>query len=157
MRSGLPWLWLSLIILLLDRYSKVWMADHLILGEPLRVLPVLNFTLAYNTGAAFSFLHDASGWQQYLLGGLALVVTLSIVIWLARLPRKAYWQNTALSLILAGALGNAWDRVMYAHVIDFVSLHWNSWHFAIFNVADAAICTGALMLILMWMRQEIPD
>lgn len=157
MRSGLPWLWLSLIILLLDRYTKVWMADHLILGEPLRILPVLNFTLAYNTGAAFSFLHEASGWQQYLLGGLALVVTLFIVIWLSRLPRKAYWQNTALSLILAGALGNAWDRVMYSHVIDFVSLHWNSWHFAIFNVADAAICMGALMLILMWMRQEIPD
>lgn len=157
MRSGLPWLWLSLIILLLDRYSKVWMADHLILGEPLRILPVLNFTLAYNTGAAFSFLHEASGWQQYLLGGLALLVTLFIVIWLSRLPRKAYWQNTALSLILAGALGNAWDRVMYAHVIDFVSLHWDGWHFAIFNVADAAICAGALMLILMWMRQEIPD
>lgn len=154
MRNGLIWLILSVGILLVDRYTKMWMAEHLLLGEPMEIFSFLSFTLAYNTGAAFSFLHDASGWQQYLLGGLACVVTVSIIIWLSRTPRSAYWQNISLSLILAGALGNAWDRVNYGHVVDFISFHLGYWHFAIFNVADAAICVGAAMLILMWLKQD---
>ena len=148
--SGLIWLILSLVVIAVDRYSKVWMVEHLQLGDPVSLLPILNLTLAYNTGAAFSFLHDASGWQHYLLGGLALAVTLFIIGCLARLPRRNYWENTALSLILAGALGNMWDRISYGHVIDFINFHWNEWHFAIFNVADSAICVGAFMLIVMW-------
>lgn len=152
--SGLVWLVLSVIILVIDRDSKIWMVDHLQFGEPVALLPFLNLTLAYNTGAAFSFLHTASGWQHYLLGGLAVGVAIFIIATMMRLPRSQYWQNTALSLILAGALGNAWDRVLYGHVIDFVNFHVGDWHFAIFNVADSAICIGAFMLILMWLWQK---
>ena len=154
MSSGLVWLVLSVIIIVIDRNSKIWMMDHLQFGEPVALLPFLNLTLAYNTGAAFSFLNSASGWQHYLLGGLALGVAIFITSWLMRLPRQQYWQNIALSLILAGALGNAWDRVSYGHVIDFINFHVGSWHFAIFNVADSAICVGAFMLIVMWLRQK---
>lgn len=152
--SGLVWLVLSVIILVIDRDSKIWMVDHLQFGEPVALLPFLNLTLAYNTGAAFSFLHTASGLQHYLLGGLAVGVAIFIIATMMRLPRSQYWQNTALSLILAGALGNAWDRVLYGHVIDFVNFHVGDWHFAIFNVADSAICIGAFMLILMWLWQK---
>jgi signal peptidase II len=152
--SGFAWLFLSVIVIIADRYSKLWVIDHLQMGEPLELLPWLNMTLAYNTGAAFSFLGNASGWQHYVLGGLALVVSLYIVIWLLRSPRTQSWQNCALSLILAGALGNVWDRFSYGHVIDFVDCHINDWHFAIFNVADAAISVGAFMLIVLWLRQE---
>jgi signal peptidase II len=152
--SGLVWLVLSIILLVLDRYSKIWMMEHLQFAEPMRILPFLNFTLSYNTGAAFSFLDGASGWQHYLLGGLAVVVSFYIIGWLARVPRNEYWQNCSLSLILAGALGNVWDRMLYGHVIDFIDFHLGDWHFAIFNVADSAICVGAVMLILLWLRQE---
>lgn len=153
MTSGLVWLLLSTLVLLVDRGSKIWMLDHLTLGDPLTLLPFLNLTLAYNTGAAFSFLNSASGWQHFVLGGLALAVSIYILIWLAKSPRQQYWQNIALCLIFAGALGNAWDRILYSHVIDFINFHLGDWHFAIFNVADSAICIGAFMLILKWMRQ----
>lgn len=152
--SGLVWLVLAVIIIAIDRNSKIWMMDHLQFGEPVALLPFLNLTLAYNTGAAFSFLNSASGWQHYLLGGLAISVSAFIIAWLAKLPRNDYWHSIALSLILAGALGNAWDRLLYGHVIDFVNFHLGDWHFAIFNVADSAICVGAFMLIVMWLRQH---
>lgn len=154
MSSGLVWLVLSILVLWIDRGSKIWMMEHLQFGEPVTLLPILNLTLAYNTGAAFSFLNSASGWQHFVLGGLALAVTIFIIGWLAKLPRQSYWQNIALALILGGALGNAWDRVLYGHVIDFVNFHIGDWHFAIFNVADSAICVGAFMLIMMWMLQK---
>lgn len=154
MTSGLVWLVLSVIVIMVDRDSKIWMMDHLLFGEPVALLPFLNLTLAYNTGAAFSFLHTASGWQHFLLGGLAVVVSIFIIACLATLPRQHYWHNMALSLIVGGALGNAWDRVSYGHVIDFVNFHIGDWHFAIFNVADSAICVGAFMLIVMWLRQS---
>ncbi len=152
MTSGLVWLVLSILILIIDRNSKVWMMDNLTLGEPLTLLPFLNLTLAYNTGAAFSFLNSASGWQHFVLGGLALVVAIYILFSLAQSSRHQYWQNIAFCLILAGALGNAWDRILYSHVIDFINFHLGEWHFAIFNVADSAICVGAFMLIVQWMR-----
>lgn len=152
--SGLVWLLLSVMVLLLDRGSKIWMMDALMPGESLPLLPFLNFTLAYNTGAAFSFLHNASGWQHFFLGGLAVGVTLIILVWLSRLPRRDWWHNIALTLILAGALGNAFDRVLYGHVVDFIDFHLGDWHFAIFNVADSAICIGAFMLILLWARRK---
>lgn len=153
-QSGLVWLLLSCVLLALDRYSKVWMLSHLSLGEPVALSSFLNLTLAYNTGAAFSFLNSAGGWQQYFLGGLAMTVAVFILGCLYKLPRDDYWQNAALSMIFAGAVGNAWDRVDYGHVIDFINLHIGDWHFAIFNVADSAISAGAMMLILLWLRPQ---
>ena len=152
--SGLVWLGLSIAIILIDRNSKIWVMDHVPFGEPIALLPFLNLTLAYNTGAAFSFLDKASGWQHFLLGGLAIAVTIFILGWLSKLSRNQYWENISLSLILAGALGNAWDRILYGRVIDFVNLHLGDWHFAIFNVADSAIFIGACMMIFMWIVQK---
>lgn len=150
--SGLIWLWLTILIIAIDRYSKIWVVDHLTLYEPLAVLPVFNLTLAYNTGAAFSFLHSMSGWQNWVLGGLAFVVSVGVLGWLAKLPARSWWMNISLCLILAGALGNAWDRLHYGYVVDFLSFHLGAWHFAIFNIADSAICIGAVMLLWSWLR-----
>lgn len=151
--SGLPWIWVTVLVIVIDRYSKLWVADHLLLGEPLAILPIFNLTLAFNTGAAFSFLHSAAGWQNWFLGGIACIISLTILYYLYQSTVRQWWSNIALTLILGGALGNAWDRVLYGHVIDFLDFHLNDWHFAIFNIADSAICVGAVMLFLYWMRQ----
>ncbi len=148
--SGLVWLWIAILILVIDRYSKLWIVDHLTFQEPLRILPFFNLTLAFNTGAAFSFLHSASGWQNWFLGGLAIIISILVLYWLAKSPARAGWMNIALCLILGGALGNAWDRMLYGYVIDFLSFHLGDWHFAIFNLADSAICVGAFMVFLHW-------
>jgi signal peptidase II len=114
-------------------------------------LPFFNLTLAFNTGAAYSFLHNASGWQNSLLTSLAVIVSACIVYWLSQLSARAYWAVIALTLVLGGALGNAWDRLLYGHVVDFLDFHLGGWHFAIFNIADSAICVGAFMLIVEWL------
>jgi signal peptidase II len=152
--SGWVWLWIAVVVLAVDRCSKIWAVTHLTYQEPFRVLPFFDLTLAFNTGAAFSFLHSASGWQNWVLGGLALIVSVVVLVWLLRLPARAYWLNTALCLVLGGALGNAWDRLLYQYVIDFLSFHLGNWHFAIFNVADSAICVGAFMIFTHWLWQE---
>ncbi len=154
LKSGLAWLWLAVLFIALDRYSKGWVVSHLSLHEPLEILPVFDLTLAYNTGAAFSFLHSMSGWQNLLLGGLAVIISIAVLIWLSRTSIKEWWLNIALCLILSGALGNAWDRALYGYVIDFLSFHLGGWYFAIFNVADSAICVGAFMLIWYWFRKS---
>ena len=152
-QSGLCWLWLAIVVIAIDRYTKYWMTHHLVLGEPLEVLSIFNLTLAYNTGAAFSFLHSASGWQNWLLGGFAALVSVMILVALYRSRATEYWYNIALCFILGGALGNAWDRALYGYVIDFLNFHLGHWHFAIFNIADSAISVGAFMLLFYWMRQ----
>jgi len=152
-QSGLCWLWLAIVVIAIDRYTKYWMTHHLVLGEPLPVLSIFNLTLAYNTGAAFSFLHNASGWQNWLLGGFAALVSAMILVALYRSCAKEYWYNIALCFIFGGALGNAWDRALYGYVIDFLNFHLGHWHFAIFNIADSAISVGAFMLLFYWMRQ----
>lgn len=148
--TGLAWLWLVILLIAIDRYSKFWVAHHLSFFEPFEILPIFNLTLAYNTGAAFSFLHSASGWQNWAFGSLAIVISGMVIVWLSTLPARAYWLNIALCLILTGALGNAWDRLLYGYVIDFLDFHLNDWHFAIFNIADSAICVGAVMLCWHW-------
>lgn len=155
MASGLAWWWLPVLLVVIDRYSKWWVSEHLTLYVPMRITSMLNLTLAYNTGAAFSFLHSQSGWQNWLFGGLAAIISALVIAWLTRLPVRAYWMCAALCLILAGAIGNAWDRMLYGHVIDFIDFHIGAWHFAIFNIADSAICVGAGMLFLHWAREGI--
>lgn len=150
-RSGLIWLWITILFFILDRLAKIWAVQHLALYEPLTIFPFFNLTLAHNTGAAFSFLHSASGWQNLLFGGLALIVSIVIIYWLAKLSSRDRWLSIALCLILGGALGNAWDRMSYGYVIDFFDFHLGNWHFAIFNTADSAICVGAAMLFLHWL------
>lgn len=154
MNSGLRWLWVSILILFLDRSSKYFLNDFLIPFQPYPILPFFNLTLAYNKGAAFSFLHNAAGWQNLLLGSLAVFMSIFILVWLARVSSQKWSLSIALSLILGGALGNAWDRKIYGFVVDFLDFHLGSWHFAIFNIADSAICMGTALLIFSWLREE---
>ena len=148
--NGWRWLPVTLAVILLDQATKAWMVQHFRLFESVHVLPVLDITLMFNTGAAFSFLSDASGWQKWLFVGLALVVGVAILGWLRRL--KAGSQALlccSLTLILGGALGNVIDRLRIGHVVDFISAHWGrNYYFPAFNVADSAITIGAILLLL---------
>ncbi len=144
----LVWLWLSLLIVILDQLTKVWINTHLPFNQPLAVLPFFNLRLLYNTGAAWSILATAGGWQRWFLSGLALVISLLIVVWLSRLTRQQWWLACALALILGGAVGNLVDRIIYGYVIDFIDIYYQGWHWPAFNLADSAISVGAVMLLL---------
>ncbi|MDP3846277.1 MAG: signal peptidase II [Pseudomonas sp.] len=146
----LAWLWLSVVVLLLDQLSKVYFEGALSLYQQIVVIPdYFSWTLAYNTGAAFSFLADAAGWQRWFFAAIALVVSVVLVVWLKRLKAHETWLAVALALVLGGAIGNLFDRVAYGHVIDFILVHWqNRWYFPAFNLADSAITLGAILLAL---------
>ncbi len=144
----LKWLWLSVVVVVLDQGSK-WLASHFLeLHEPVALIPMLNFTLMHNTGAAFSLLSDAGGWQRWLFVVLAVVISAVIVTWMRKLKAGQAWLAAALALVLGGALGNVWDRVVLGYVIDFIDVFYGRWHWPAFNVADAAITIGAAMLII---------
>ena len=145
----LGWLVLSLLVLVIDQVSKAHFEGSLEMFQQIVVIPdYFSWTLAYNTGAAFSFLADSSGWQRWLFALIAVVVSTVLLVWLKRLGRNDTWLAIALALILGGALGNLYDRIAYGHVIDFILVHWEHRLFPAFNVADSAICVGAVMLAL---------
>ena len=146
----LGWLVLSLLVLVIDQVSKAHFEGSLEMFQQVVVIPdYFSWTLAYNTGAAFSFLADSSGWQRWLFALIAVVVSAVLVVWLKRLGRNDTWLAIALALVLGGALGNLYDRIALGHVIDFILVHWqNRWYFPAFNFADSAITVGAIMLAL---------
>ena len=148
--NGWLWLPLALGVIVLDQATKAWIVQHFRIYESVHLLPVLDFTLMFNRGAAFSFLDDASGWQKWLFVALALGVGAAIVVWLRRLrARSQGLLCCSLTLILGGAIGNVIDRLRLGHVVDFISAHWGSEHyFPAFNVADSAITIGAILLLL---------
>ncbi len=139
----LRWLILSLVIIALDQASKQLAEATLLVYETIPVMPFFNFTLAYNEGAAFSFLSDQGGWQRWLFSGLAAVVTLVLIGWLSRL-RDERILAIALSLVIGGAVGNLIDRLLFGHVIDFLDIYYGTWHWPAFNIADSAITIGVL-------------
>lgn len=144
------WYALSLLIISIDRMSKLYFENRLELHESISVFePFLNWTLAYNHGAAFSFLADQGGWQKWFFSGLAVLVSLFLLWYIRVVPRQAKLLSVALALILGGAVGNLIDRLSYGHVIDFIHVHYaNVWHYPVFNLADCGIVIGvALMLI----------
>lgn len=146
-----PWRWygLALVVILLDIATKVWAVDRFMYGPALQIIPgFLQFTYAENYGAAFSFLADAGGWQRWFFGAVALIFSTVVIVWIKRLPAVKRWEPTALALILGGALGNLWDRMLLGYVRDFISVYYGSWHFPVFNVADMAISVGAAMLVI---------
>jgi signal peptidase II len=146
----LAWLWLSLLVFAADQASKLYVEDVLTLYQQVVVIPgYFSWTLAYNTGAAFSFLAGASGWQRWFFAAIALVVSIVLVVWLKRLKPEETWLAVALALVLGGALGNLVDRVVLGHVVDFILVHWqHRWYFPAFNIADSAITVGAIILAL---------
>lgn len=144
--SGLCWLWVTALVLVLDYSSKYVAKKYLSLYAPVAVMPGFNFSLSFNKGAAFSFLRDQSGWQVWFLGAISGVVSVGILVWLGRLSRRDVWSGVALSLIIGGALGNLLDRILQGQVTDFIQLYVSHFYWPSFNVADSAICVGAVML-----------
>ncbi|CAI8816808.1 MULTISPECIES: signal peptidase II [Pseudomonas] len=146
----LGWLVLSVLVLVIDQVSKAHFEGSLEMFQQIVVIPdYFSWTLAYNTGAAFSFLADGGGWQRWLFALIAVVVSAVLVVWLKRLGRDDTWLAIALALVLGGALGNLYDRIALGHVIDFILVHWQNRHyFPAFNFADSAITVGAIMLAL---------
>ncbi len=144
----LRWLWLSFSVVGLDQYTKQLIAARFSLSESVELLPFLNFTLAHNQGAAFSFLSDQDGWQRAFFIVVALVVTLVLAAWLRRLGRGEWRTALSLSLVIGGAVGNLIDRLIHGYVIDFIDVYYGSWHWPAFNVADSAICVGVALLLL---------
>jgi signal peptidase II len=138
----------SLLIVALDQLSKYWMLTHFQPHEVLPVWPVFNLTLVFNTGAAFSFLADSGGWQQFLFVGLASVISVVLVVWLARLQQDQRLLAWALTLVLGGAVGNLVDRLVHGKVVDFLQWHWQGWYFPAFNLADSAITLGVILLLI---------
>mgnify|MGYP006300274235 CR=1 FL=1 len=137
----------ALLVVFLDQATKLAAEAWLMPYRPVSVMPMLNMTLSFNTGAAFSFLHDQSGWQRWFFAALALVVSGALVVWLARLGRSFGWQGLGIALILGGAVGNLIDRLAYGHVIDFIDVYYGDWHWPAFNIADSGITVGAVILI----------
>lgn len=152
--NALPWLLLSGLVIALDQLTKYW-ALHALAppGMPHPVIPgLLNWTLAFNTGAAFSFLAQSSGWQRWFFVALAAVISGVLVAWLARTARRDWRTAVPLALIVGGALGNVIDRLHAAQVTDFIHVFYRHWDFPVFNVADCGITVGAVLLILFGLR-----
>jgi signal peptidase II len=153
-RSGslLPWLGIAFVVIVFDQVSKVAITQNFAYGESRAITSFFNLVLVYNKGAAFSFLATGTGWQRYLFTGLGIVAALFIVYLLKRHAGQRLF-SCALSLVLGGAIGNVIDRVLYGHVIDFLDVHVHHWHWPAFNIADSAICIGAILFILDELRR----
>ncbi|MGZ5007789.1 MAG: signal peptidase II [Methylobacter sp.] len=143
----LKWLWLSLLAVILDQASKLAVAGSMQLYESIPVMPFFKLTYVHNTGAAFSFLSDAGGWQRWFFAGLALVISAVIAVWLTRLKKHETLLAVALALVLGGAVGNLIDRLAYGYVIDFLDVYYESWHWPAFNIADSAITLGVILML----------
>ena len=143
----LRWLTLAVVILLLDQYLKLWVLNTYQLGEGTAITSFFNLVRVHNTGAAFSFLAQASGWQRWFFIGLGAVATV-VLIWLLRKHASEKMLATCLALLLGGALGNVIDRAVLGYVVDFLDFHWQGTHFPAFNLADCALTVGAIGLIV---------
>lgn len=141
------YLFLALTIWILDYISKIIATQTLILTEPKKLTPFFNLTLIYNQGAAFGFLSEAGGWQRWFFLGLALLVSFILIVLIFKLKKASPLLLTSFSLLIAGALGNAYDRFMHGYVIDFIELHWKGWYWPSFNIADCAITLAVILLI----------
>jgi signal peptidase II len=148
----LKWLWLSAAMVGADQLSKALALALLELHRPLAVLPFFNLTLVFNPGAAFSFLSEAGGWQRWFFSGLAVVLSLVMGIWLARLARGELGRAIGLALVIGGAIGNLIDRLRFGYVVDFFDFHLAGWHWPAFNIADSCITIGVAMLLFCELR-----
>jgi signal peptidase II len=145
--SWLPWLGLALAVFIADQFTKVLIVGYYHLGDSTYVTSFFNVVRAHNTGAAFSFLAGASGWQRWFFTAIGIAAAV-FIIWMLRAHAGQRLFSFALACILGGAIGNVVDRLLHGYVVDFVQLHWRGWYFPAFNVADSAITVGAACLIL---------
>lgn len=144
----LKWLCLSLIVLILDQWSKITIDSMMSLYQSIAIIPYFNLTYVRNAGAAFSFLSGAGGWQRWFFATIAVAISSVLTIWLYRLKANETLLAIALSLILGGAIGNLIDRLAYGYVIDFLDVYYQTWHWPTFNVADMAISLGVFLMLL---------
>ncbi|MCK3658387.1 signal peptidase II [Pasteurellaceae bacterium Pebbles2] len=147
-KTGLSFLWFSLVAFTIDIFTKYLVVQNFYLYESVNILPFFNLTYARNTGAAFSFLADHSGWQKYFFIALALIISAMLIYFLKKNSAVQKLQNSAYALIIGGALANMADRAYHGFVVDFFDFYWQEWHYPVFNVADIAICVGAALLAL---------
>ncbi len=143
-----------LVIVVSDQITKIWADTTLDMYEQIPITSFFNITKAYNYGAAFSFLDDAGGWQRWLFTGISLVVSIVLSVWLYRMTRHERWLSLSISLILGGAIGNLIDRVWYGYVVDFIQVYWNTSYFPSFNIADAAISCGTVVLLVLTLFEK---
>lgn len=142
------WLLVSVVVLFLDQATKQWVLSNMPLYDSIEVLPFFNLTHVHNYGAAFSILSDQPGWQRWFLSIVTMVISVVLLVWLTRLRSHQYLLAAALVFILGGALGNLYDRVAYGYVVDFIDWYYGDYHWPAFNLADAAIFLGAVLLII---------
>ncbi|WP_369810242.1 signal peptidase II [Orrella daihaiensis] len=141
------WLGLAVVLIVIDQATKLIAENTLRFGERINLLPVFDLTLVYNRGAAFSFLAQGDGWQRWFLSGIA-IAAIVFILWLMKTQAQdSRRMMLALTLILAGAVGNLIDRLLYGHVVDFLLIYWHPWYYPAFNIADTAITLGAILLI----------
>ena len=153
--NALSWLLLSTAIIALDQWTKHVVLATLTLHQPVAFIGGFwNWMLAYNEGAAFSFLGGATGWQRWMFAALAIVVSAGMAWWLARTPRGDWRTALPFALVIGGALGNLVDRIRFGHVVDFIQWYWRDYYWPTFNVADSAIVAGAIALLLFGMRNK---
>ena len=138
---------IALVVIAIDQYTKMWASNELVYRVPVEITSWFDLMLAHNTGAAFSFLASAGGWQRWFLAVVALLVSLFVAVWLTRLEPQQRILGVSLGLILGGGLGNLIDRVTLGYVVDFISWHYQSWYWPAFNIADSAIFCGAILLL----------
>ena len=146
--TGLRWLWLTIICLILDQVTKHWVAGSFDLYESMQIWPIFSLTYVHNPGAAFSFLADQGGWQRWFFTAIAAIASIVFIVWLAKTPKSQVLLSVAFALMLSGAVGNLIDRALFGYVIDFLDFHWSGTHFPAFNVADSMIFIGAALMIL---------
>lgn len=154
-RLGLGYGW-ALVVIVLDQWSKLAATEHLVYRVPERVTSWFDLMLAHNTGAAFSFLAGAGGWQRWFFVAIAAIVSAGVAIWILRMRQGSWWLVLGLGSILGGGLGNLIDRLRLGYVVDFISLHYRDWYWPAFNLADSAIFLGvALLLIDLWIHGDV--
>ncbi len=146
--TGLRWLWLALIVLIVDLGIKQWVMDNFMLYETLRLIPYFNLHYAHNPGAAFSFLAGEDGWQRWFFAGIAIGIAGILLAMMYRASASQKITNIAYALIIGGALGNLFDRMVHGFVVDMFDFYVGNWHFPTFNFADTAICIGAALVVL---------
>ena len=159
-QGTLRWLWITAFVVIADLYTKSLASQWLEFAHPVEISPIFNFTLLHNTGAAFSFLSDAGGWQRWFFTAIALITVIILLVWMWRIPKTDRWVAISLALIMGGAIGNVYDRITLGYVVDFLHFHWKDAYFPAFNIADSAITVGAFMMgidVLFFEDSSYPD
>ena len=144
----LKWIWLAIVIVVFDQLTKYIASTSLEMHQPIAVMPMFNWTLMHNPGAAFSFLANEDGWQRWFFATIAVVVSVVIFLWIKKLEQHEKWQAIALALILGCAVGNVIDRIWLGYVVDFIQIYYQQWYWPAFNIADSAISIGVVMIII---------